>query len=372
MKSTYDIIIWVFIFILIALIFGLYLTEKMRIPKSLYSSLNYGSLTPYMEHFENEKKNIDNYKNSSLFDIKNGASSKYGWGINENDYIRYKKDLNENDLDENDLDEDVRGAGEEIKKCVKKNSNINLAEEEKKKLCVKEYIEKNGKSCNKCDILKHPEIDNYVLKSSVPPCPKIDLNNYIKKSEMPICPPKIDLNQYVKKSEIPKCPTCPTIPDNLKGKSEVKNTYQFNILDIKNLSNSDIELLLKDERIKSYLDEKYEDINKKNIPKPNIEKSLSTSTSSIFDEEYNKNKVYGKSSTLWDEIKGLFTSNKNNEEEEEYLIKHVINDNKNITNNAEEEENVMIYNKNECQSMLKPLESNAMGLYAGDSLYASV
>ena len=71
---------------------------------------------------------------------------------------------------------------------------------------------------------KQPDMNKYVLKSSIPPCPALpDMSNYILKSE---CPPVPDLSNYVLKSSIPKqnpvildcskcqkpkgdCPPCP-------------------------------------------------------------------------------------------------------------------------------------------------------------------
>lgn len=71
---------------------------------------------------------------------------------------------------------------------------------------------------------RQPDMNKYVLKSSIPPCPAVpDLSNYILKSE---CPPVPDLSNYVLKSSIPKqnpilldcskcnkpkgdCPPCP-------------------------------------------------------------------------------------------------------------------------------------------------------------------
>jgi hypothetical protein len=360
MKSSYDIIVWIFIFLLIALIIGLYISENKRIPQSLYMRTK-GASTPYIEHFKQNNSNIDGYRNSSSFDVTGGASSKYGWGINENDYER------------NHLEEVKK---EEKKKCVQKKNDP---------ICTKDNIqEKDKESCNKCDILQHPDINKYVLKSSVPACPKIDVNDYIKKSEIPACP-KIDLNEYIKKSEVPaqkvcptieKCPTCPTIPDELKNKKEIQNNYQFNILDVKNLSNEDLKLLLKDERIKNYLDSEYEEKN--NIPKPNVtvSQTLFESNIPVKSEEMIQ---YTPTSSLWDEIKSLFgistnkkTNNKNtlSEEETKKVVKSEEKKNKN--NLEEEEEHKMIYNK-ECKdnNFFKQDESNAMGMYAGDSLYAS-
>ena len=71
---------------------------------------------------------------------------------------------------------------------------------------------------------KQPDMNKYVLKSTIPPCPALpDMSNYILKSE---CPPVPDLSNYVLKSSIPKqspvildcskcqkpsgeCPPCP-------------------------------------------------------------------------------------------------------------------------------------------------------------------
>lgn len=54
--------------------------------------------------------------------------------------------------------------------------------------------------CSNCDITKHPDINKYVLKSSIPPCP--DMSRYVLKSEMCPC---TNMNEYIKKSEIPPC-----------------------------------------------------------------------------------------------------------------------------------------------------------------------
>ena len=87
------------------------------------------------------------------------------------------------------------------------------------------------RSCDQCDILKHPDIKYFVLKSSIKPqsdmseyvrkseiTPPVDLKDYIRKSEIPACPKCPDMSDYVKKSslpampECPKCPTCPVCP----------------------------------------------------------------------------------------------------------------------------------------------------------------
>ena len=78
--------------------------------------------------------------------------------------------------------------------------------------------------CPPCPPCREPDLSKYVLKSTVPPCPKCpDLSNYILKSEVPPVP---DLSNYILKSSIPRpqpvildcskcnkpkgdCPPCP-------------------------------------------------------------------------------------------------------------------------------------------------------------------
>lgn len=78
--------------------------------------------------------------------------------------------------------------------------------------------------CPACAECKQPDMNKYVLKSSVPPCPALpDMSNYMLKNECPSVP---DLSNYVLKSSIPKqnpvildcskcqkpsgeCPPCP-------------------------------------------------------------------------------------------------------------------------------------------------------------------
>ena len=107
-------------------------------------------------------------------------------------------------------------------------------------------IDKRGhckKILRECPIWDHPDIDKYVLKSSIPPCPDVsdyarkselcpckdmskyilkseiepcpgvpDMSEYVRKSEIPPCPRMPDMRKYVRKSEIPACPKCPICP----------------------------------------------------------------------------------------------------------------------------------------------------------------
>ena len=83
--------------------------------------------------------------------------------------------------------------------------------------CVEDIIVESKGSCFKCNILNHPDINKYVLKTSIPP-PK-DISNYTKKSMLH---PEVDmskymlkskcraqninLTEYIKKVDVPACP----------------------------------------------------------------------------------------------------------------------------------------------------------------------
>jgi hypothetical protein len=321
MKSNYDLIIWIFIFLLIAFIFGLYIAENHRIPKSLYTRTVANSSTPYMEHFTQK---------SSSFDVAGGASSKYGWGISD-DYERKVISKKE------EVSQEV---SQEVPKACKK----------KEEKCVQDSIFKSqNELCKKCDIITNPDIDKYVLKSSVPPCPnmsdyikkneippKINLDEYIKKSEIPPpkeCP-KINLDEYIKKSEvppqkecptcpeIPQCPTCPEIPEYIKQRKEIKNIREFNIQDIKNIvdeditkslnikNSEDVEMILQDKRIREYLDENYEKKNL-NIPTENNQDEIKGYQPKVVESEAvpTSENNYESSSSLWEQIKSFFSFN---------------------------------------------------------------
>lgn len=144
---------------------------------------------------------------SSTTAQKKGAAHLYKWGIPE-DNTSKKEECKKSNTDD-DIPpftpkpiEDNCPPHEEIK-CNESNKN---------------------NQCGNCDILTHPDIHKYVLKSSVPPCPDIskyatknmlktcpDMSKYILKSEVPKCD-KIDKSKYILKSEIPACPKCPICP----------------------------------------------------------------------------------------------------------------------------------------------------------------
>ena len=92
-------------------------------------------------------------------------------------------------------------------------------------ICPEPCVPRQYEECRDCDITTNKDINKYVLKTSVPPCPDmskyakksnlcpcVDMSKYILKSEVPGCH-KPNLNDYIKKSEIPACPKCPTCPE---------------------------------------------------------------------------------------------------------------------------------------------------------------
>ncbi len=317
MKSTNDLLIWLFIFLLLALIFGLYIAENHRIPSALYTRTPGGAKTPYLEHYSSS---------SSSFDVSGGASSRYGWGISDDDYERKM----------------LSTTTEEKRK--EKSSQCESKSKEEKEKCIQDDLFKSRSDlCKKCDILENPDIDKYVLKSSVPPCP--NMSDYILKKDIPACPTL---------AEIPKCPTCPEIPANLRERKSIKNIQEFRITNVK-----DIETLLQDQRIKEYLDDHYE---KKNpIPTPN---PVAPSTS-IFgiqpEEEQHTSTEFIPTSTLINEIKSLFGFGKSKKKVEKVEKKSALQ-----SYYQEEEEKSMVYNQN----CTKPEIHEQNGMYAGDNLFS--
>ncbi len=115
----------------------------------------------------------ENYENqpstSSTFDVSEGSSRKYGWGLPKTERIFRQPSRPKPVI------------------CP---------------VCQTKYIINDFRgTCEKCDITKHPEIHRYVLKSSIPPLP--DMEKYILKTQIPVCP---DMSKYILKTEIPSCP----------------------------------------------------------------------------------------------------------------------------------------------------------------------
>lgn len=114
---------------------------------------------------------FDNPEKSTTSEIGEGASELYGWGFDG---------IKDNDDKKPD------------KKCPRCDHQY-ISD----KTCNIVIDERHG--CRYCDITKNKDIDKYVLKSSIPPCP--DMSQYAKKSMVQTCP---DMNNYMLKSELPE------------------------------------------------------------------------------------------------------------------------------------------------------------------------
>lgn len=149
--------------------------------------------------------NIEKFgpRRTELVQVKSGTSTLYNWGL-------------DNDKEDNVVVKERR----KKRRCGRKKDKVCnvFCPEKKEEKCD------NNKICRNCDITLNRNIDKYVLKSSVPPCPdmskfakknmmcpSIDTSKYILRSEIPPCP-KIDLSKYILKSSVPACPDCPKCP----------------------------------------------------------------------------------------------------------------------------------------------------------------
>lgn len=139
------------------------------------------------EHFDNSERSTTN-------EIGEGASELYGWGF---------KGVSETDP-----------KTENCPKCDNQyvsDQNCNIVIDERH-------------ACKYCDITKNRDIDKYVLKSSIPPCP--DMSQYAKKSMIQTCP---DMNDYMLKSQLPEyCASYYPDQDKymLKSQCQPDNNYK--------------------------------------------------------------------------------------------------------------------------------------------------
>jgi len=191
-----DILIWFLIFLIVLIMLGVYLSQN--------TPLNLNEKENILK-----KKIIENFNPSvsSSTQQTKGASQLYKWGLPQNQPPSPKKECEQPDT---------------IPPFTP--FPIPKSEECKKDPCDDEEKHAQYPSCYSSDITKNKDIDKYVLKSSIPPCPDVskyatknmiqscpDINKYILKSEIPACP-KVDMSQYILKSEIKSCPKCPVCP----------------------------------------------------------------------------------------------------------------------------------------------------------------
>lgn len=173
----------------------------------------------YIEYTKNIIHDTEHFgeqpESSSKFDISTGASSKYGWGKAE---FRGKTRRKKKPRPPHTRPPHTRPPGE-----IKPNEN---------KYIINDF--RGG--CDRCDIVKHSDIDKFVLKSSIPPSP--DMSKYILKNKMPVCP---DMSKYILKSEVPPCPNmskyvlksevppCPDVFRHLSNDGMRGNIYSCNV-----------------------------------------------------------------------------------------------------------------------------------------------
>lgn len=214
---------------------------------------------------------------SSSDQVEAGASTYYKWGLPDK-----KVDIS---IDMPDINIDGDSGDYPFKPNKKKCDTKKKKEDE----CVEEKLD--PKTCYKCDILLNKDINKYVLKSSIPPCPDmsnyvkkneikpgVNMDEYMKKSDVEACP-KVDMKEFIRKSEIPACPpqvTCPVCPICPKPQKPVKckEIHEYTISqhpDMKDyIKKSDI---LNSDVVKKYLNENYvkkDQCNKSNpsLPPP--------------------------------------------------------------------------------------------------------
>ena len=189
--------------------------------------------TYYKNQIADLQKEIvrENFKTSSKDDVKKGASTFYDWGLK-----------NSGDIPEEcDIEPPIKSKSKSCSggKCLgDKNTYV-----QNDYYIYPDAKKQEQPTCSNCEAYNCKNIDRYVLKSSVPPCPDMsefalksmvkpcpdlknyilkseipscpNLKNYVLKSEIPACPERPDLSKYVLKSQIPACPTpvvCPECP----------------------------------------------------------------------------------------------------------------------------------------------------------------
>lgn len=117
------------------------------------------------------KENFESPEVSSSGEVEEGASQYYKWGYKPIEDHKRRR----------------------IKKKCPKCDHVYIDNE----VCNIVIDERN--KCRYCDITKNKDIDKYVLKSSIPPCP--DMSKYATKSMLQ---PSPDMDKYILKSKLPE------------------------------------------------------------------------------------------------------------------------------------------------------------------------
>jgi hypothetical protein len=343
MNLNSDIMIWIILFGVVIIIIGLYMSESTPLvidekKKILEINNIVENFAPNVEKFE---------ENSNSTDVSEGASPKYHWGLppDKRTYAPPPPPQCEEHPDKPcNCPPPPPPPKPQPPSCIPPPpySPIN-----------------DNQICRTCDITLNKDIDKYVLKSSVPPCPDMsqfatknminscpDMSNYILKSRIPKCD-RVDLSEYVRKSEIPafpdcpicpECPICPICPEPPK-QEQCKQLFEYNISDHPDMNDyikkSDI---LNSDEVKKYINDNYVEKGKCN----------QTPCPVVHQEEREQRQE----------------QRQEQRHERRQEIRQQIN------NILEEEHNIrpQMINNNNGSELLKNLD----GYYAGDSLFAAV
>ncbi len=354
MSFKKDAIVWIIIIAFVLVIFGIYLSrytpldlqdKSDQYAKSPLFNINANKVAEKLN--ENIQENFTNpnlsnvngpehFKDTSTSNqIEAGASEYYNWGLQDKEKTNISIDMPSGG--------DYSSLDYEWKSPEWSQNKYHGKKYEKSKKCDDKKEKSEREICYECDITANKDIDKYVLKSSIPPCPDManyvtknmvhpdmNPNDWVKKNEIKPCP-KVDLTQYVLKSEIPACPpqvTCPVCPICPKCPEipKCKTVNEFKITEHPDMK----DYIKKSDILKS-------DIVKKHISDNYVEKSKCMTI---------QNKSSSSNTTSTSSSSSIKTQNEN-----------VIKPQSVINNDVENSK----YNM-----------GNVQGLYAGDSLYATV
>jgi hypothetical protein len=153
----------------------------------------------------------ENFEVATVDEVKSGSSTFYDWGEMPSSKKCSKKKK------EKEKEKDCYASEPLCESCTSGDNVVYDYDYHIYNNGDKQTKTKNG--CSHCDITKHPDIDKYVLKTSIPPMP--DMAKFATKS---MIPPNIDMRDYVKKSAIKSCPKCPDMRDYV-----LKSTIPANV-----------------------------------------------------------------------------------------------------------------------------------------------
>ena len=233
MSFNSDIIIWAMLFFIVIIILGLYYSEFT--PLDLNEKKKIIDMNQFVENFTSQSSSSDQAEGASQTYDRDDNSKPISFSIPEPHF-------------------DFDFGFDKDDKCHPKHKQYNEHE------CIPDpknspnhNKENINEICRRCDITMNNNINKYVLKNSVPPCPDMsdyatknminytpDLNKYILKSEIKPCD-KVNISDYIKKSEIPACPNCPICPTCpicpiCPEQKQCKEIYQYNIAEHPDIS----------------------------------------------------------------------------------------------------------------------------------------